>query len=70
MNQKIANPHSLLVMLEFRRFIDVLPHGTVTFEMLTALVEKIMEADPKAAFILLNYGTDQELYLQKYYETN
>ena len=69
-DRKIANPHSLLAMLEFRRFIDALPYGTVTFETLTAWVEKTMESDPETAFILLNYATDQELYLQKCRDTN
>ena len=64
--QKIAKPHSLLAMLEFRRFIDGLPYGKIAFETLTALTEKAMEADPQTAFILLNYATDQELYLQKH----
>ena len=68
MDQKIAHPHSLLAMLEFKRFIDSLPYGKVTFETLTALTEKTMEADLETTFILLNYATDQELYLQKYHE--
>lgn len=67
--QKTANPNSLLAMLEFKRFIDGLPYGKVTFETLMALTEMAMEADPETAFILLNYATDQELYLQKHHET-
>ena len=65
-DQKIANPNSLLAMLELKRFIDGLPYGKVSFEALTALVEKTMSDDPGTAFVLLNYATDQELYLQKH----
>lgn len=64
-DRKIANPHSLLAMLEFERFIDGLPYGKVSFEALTTLCEQAMERDPKTAFILLNYATEQECYLQK-----
>ena len=63
---KLREPNSLLAMLEFKRFIDSLPYGTVSFDALTALCEQSMESDPKTALILLNYATEQELYLQKY----
>lgn len=66
--QKIANPHSLLAMLEFKRFMDNLPYGKVSFEELTALSDQVMEDDPHVAFLLLNYATEQELYLQKHSE--
>lgn len=66
LDQKIANPHSLLAMLEFKRFIDGLPYGKVTFETLTALSKKVMEADPRAAAVLLDYATNQELHLQNH----
>lgn len=63
---KLREPNSLLAMLEFKRFIDSLPYGKVSFDALTALCEQAMERDPKTALILLNYTTEQELYLQKY----
>lgn len=62
---KLRDPDSLLTMLEFKRFMDNLPYGKVSFDTLTALCEQAMESDPKTAFILLNYATEQELYLQK-----
>lgn len=62
---KIREPNSLLAMLEFKRFMDSLPYGKVSFDALTALCEQAMERDPKTAFILLNYATNQELYFQK-----
>lgn len=62
---KIREPNSLIAMLEFKRFMETLPYGKVSFETLTALCEQAMEADPKTEFILLNYATEQELYLQK-----
>lgn len=65
---KLREPNSLLAMLEFKRFIDSLPYGTVSFDTLTALCEQSMESDPKTAFILLNYATEQERYLQKHPE--
>lgn len=68
LNQKIANPHSLLTMLEFKRFLDNLPYGKVSFEALTALCDRVMEDDPHVAFLLLNYATEQELYLQNHPE--
>lgn len=61
---KIREPNSLLAMLEFKRFIDSLPYGKVSFDTLTALCEQAMEADPKTAFVLLNYATEQEVYIQ------
>lgn len=63
---KLREPNSLLAMLEFKRFIDSLPYGTVSFDALTALCEQSMERDTKTAFVLLNYATEQELYLQKH----
>lgn len=60
---KIREPNSLLAMLEFKRFMDSLPYGKVSFDALTALCEQAMERDPKTAFILLNYATNQELYV-------
>ena len=65
---KVREPNSLLAMLEFKRFMDTLPYGKVSFNTLTALCEQAMESDPKTAFILLDYATEQELYLQKYPE--
>lgn len=65
---KLREPNSLIAMLEFKRFIDSLPYGTVSFDALTALCEQSMESDPKTALILLNYATEQELYLQKHPE--
>lgn len=62
---KVREPNSLLAMLEFKRFMDTLPYGKVSFDTLTALCEQTMESDPKTAFILLNYATNQELYFQK-----
>lgn len=62
---KLREPNSLLAMLEFKRFVDSLPYGKVSFDALTALCEQAMERDPKTAFLLLNYATEQELYLQK-----
>lgn len=62
---KLREPNSLLAMLEFKRFMDNLPYGKVSFDALTALCEQAMESDPKMAFTLLNYATEQELYLQK-----
>lgn len=62
---KIREPNSLLAMLEFKRFMDTLPYGKVSFDTLTALCEQAMESDPETALILLNYTTEQELYLQK-----
>ena len=62
---KLREPNSLLAMLEFKRFMDTLPYGKVSFDTLTALCEQSMESDPKTAFLLLNYATEQELYLQK-----
>lgn len=62
---KLREPNSLLAMLEFKRFMDTLPYGKVSFDALTALCEQAMERDPKTAFILLNYATNQELYFQK-----
>ena len=63
---KLREPNSLLAMLEFKRFMDTLPYGKVSFDTLTALCEQAMESDPKTALILLNYATEQELYLQKH----
>lgn len=65
---KLREPNSLLAMMEFKRFMDTLPYGKVPFDTLTALCEQSMENDPKTAFILLNYATEQELYLQKHPE--
>lgn len=62
---KIREPNSLLAMLEFKRFMDTLPYGKVSFDTLTALCEQAMESDLETALILLNYTTEQELYLQK-----
>lgn len=62
---KLGESNSLLAMLEFKRFMDSLPYGKVSFDALTALCEQAMERDPKTAFLLLNYATEQELYLQK-----
>ena len=62
---KLKEPNSLLAMLEFKRFMDSLPYGKVSFDALTVLCEQAMERDPKTAFILLNYATNQELYFQK-----
>ena len=62
---KLREPNSLLAMLEFKRFMDSLPYGKVSFDALTALCEQAMERDPKTAFILLNYATNQELYFKK-----
>ena len=62
---KIREPSSLIAMLEFTRFVDTLPYGKVSFDTLTALCEQAMESDPETALILLNYTTEQELYLQK-----
>ena len=62
---KLREPNSLLAMLEFKRFMDSLPYGKISFDALTALCEQAMGRDPKTAFILLNYATNQELYLQK-----
>ena len=61
---KLREPNSLLAMLEFKRFMDSLPYGKVSFDALTALCEQSMERDPNTAFILLNYATNQELYFQ------
>lgn len=62
---KIREPNSLIAMLEFKRFMDTLPYGKVSFDTLTALCEQAMESDLETALILLNYTTEQELYLQK-----
>lgn len=62
---KNREPNSLLAMLEFKRFMDTLPYGKVSFDTLTALCEQAMESDLETALILLNYTTEQELYLQK-----
>lgn len=62
---KLREPNSLLALLAFKRFMDSLPYGKVSFDTLTALCEQAMERDPKTAFLLLNYATEQELYLQK-----
>lgn len=62
---KLREPNSLLAMLEFKRFMDTRPYGKVPFDALTALCEQAMERDPKTAFILLNYATNQKLYFQK-----
>lgn len=62
---KIREPNSLLAMLEFKKFMDTLPYGKVSFDTLTALCEQAMESDLETALILLNYTTEQELYLQK-----
>lgn len=61
---KVREPNSLLAMLEFKRFMDTLPYGKVSFNTLTALCEQAMESDPNTAFILLNYATNQKLYFQ------
>jgi len=62
---KLREPNSLLAMFAFKRFMDSLPYGKVSFDALTALCEQAMERDPKTVFLLLNYATEQELYLQK-----
>lgn len=64
--EKLREPNSLLTMLEFKRFMDNLPYGKVSFDTLTALCEQVMENDSKMALLLLNYATEQELYLQKH----
>lgn len=62
---KLREPNSMLAMLEFKGFMDALPYGKVSFDTLTALCEQAIENDLPTAFLLLNYATEQELYLQK-----
>lgn len=63
-NQLIEDPTSFLAIMKFKGFIDNLPYGSVDFNTLSSLIDKVMEIDPRTAFLLLKYSTDQKLSLQ------
>ena len=63
-NQLVEDPTSFLSIMEFKKFIENLPYGSVDFNTLSSLIDKVMEVDPGTAFLLLKYSTDQELFLQ------
>lgn len=63
-NQLIEDPTSFLAIMKFKSFIDNLPYGSVDSNTLSSLIDKVMEIDPRTAFLLLKYSTDQKLFLQ------
>ena len=61
----MENPTDFLTIMQFRTFMADLPYGSVSFDTLSRLTEKVMEKDSATAFLLLKYSTDQGLHLQK-----
>lgn len=62
-DQVIEVPNSYLSMANFKRFLNMLPYGTISFEILAQQTERVREHDLHTAYLLLNYATEQELFL-------
>ena len=63
-NQLVEDPTSFLSIMEFKKFIGKLPYGSVDFNTLKSLIDKVMEVDLGTAFLLMKYSTAQELFLR------
>jgi len=61
----VKNPKSSLALLEIQEFIVKLPYGSVSYDTLHAMVEKVGKCEPGVAFQLLEYIAKQEEYKSK-----
>lgn len=64
-DQVIEDPTAILPMMELKAFLRNLPYGTLSYEVLMQMAEKIMDSNLGLALVLTKYATRQDTYLQR-----
>lgn len=61
----VKEPTSFLAIVEFKQFIEELPYGTVSNDMLGEMTDQLMKKNKSMAMVMMKYAVNQAKCLKE-----